>query len=107
MSLRRRFSCLSMLLATLLLSAVFAPSSAAQQPTGAWKALTAERIYSQPSLSGRLTRRLAGTPDGKQLNYFETKGAGKDAKTELWVMDAASEQHRLLVAADEPQSLLP
>ncbi len=49
MSLRRRVSCLSMLLATLLLSAVFAPSSAAQQPTGAWKALTVERIYSQPA----------------------------------------------------------
>src|SRR6266446_2333847 len=107
MSLRRRVSCLSMLLATLLLSAVFARSSAAQQPTGAWKALTVERIYSQPSLSGRLTRGLAWTPDGKQLNYFETKGAGKDAKTELWVMDAASGERRLLVAADKLESILP
>src|SRR6266481_4574411 len=107
MSLRRRVSCLSMLLATLLLSAVFAPSSAAQQPTGAWKALTVERIYAQPSLSGRLTRGLAWTPDGKQLNYFETKGAGKDAKTELWVMDAASGERRLLVAADKLESILP
>src|SRR6266851_9390354 len=107
MSLRRCVSCLSMLLATLLLSAVFAPSSAAQQPTGAWKALTVERIYSQPSLSGRLTRGLAWTPDGKQLNYLETKGAGKDAKTELWVMDAASGERRLLVAADKLESILP
>src|SRR5712692_311286 len=107
MSLRRRVSCLSMLLATLLLSAVFAPSSAAQQPTGAWKALTVERIYSQPSLSGRLTRGLAWTLDGKQLSYFETKGEGKDAKTELWVMDAASGERRLVVAADKLESILP
>src|SRR5229473_2526910 len=107
MSLRRRVSCLSMLLATLLLSAVFAPSSAAQQPTGAWKALTVERIYSQPSLSGRLTRGLAWTPDGKELSYFETKGEGKDAKTELWVMNAASGERRLVVAAVRLESTLP
>src|SRR6266478_4340162 len=107
MSLRRRVSCLSMLLATLLLSAVFAPSSAAQQPTGAWKDLTVERIYSQPSLSGRLTRGLAWTPDGKELSYFETKGDGKDAKTELWVMNAAPGERRLLVAAVKLESTLP
>jgi len=38
-----------MLLATLLLSVFFATSTAAQQPSGAGKALTVERIYSQPS----------------------------------------------------------
>jgi dipeptidyl-peptidase-4 len=66
-----------------------------------------ERIYSQPSLSGRLTRGLAWTPDGKGLSYFETKGSGKDAKTELWVMDAASGERRLLVPADKLESILP
>jgi dipeptidyl-peptidase-4 len=95
------------LLATLLLSAFFAASSAAQQPTGAGKALTVERIYSQPSLSGRLTRGLVWTSDGKQLSHFETKGSGKDAKTELWVMDAANGERRLLVAADKLESILP
>jgi dipeptidyl-peptidase-4 len=73
----------------------------------AGKALTVERIYSQPSLSGRLTRGLAWTPDGKQLSYFETKGLGKEAKTELWVMDAASGERRLLVAADKLETILP
>jgi dipeptidyl-peptidase-4 len=107
MSLRCRVSCFSVFLAPLLYSAFFVPFSAAQQPTGAVKALTVERIYSQPSLSGRLTRGLAWTPDGKQLSYFETKGSGKDAKTELWVMDAASGERRLLVAADKLESILP
>src|SRR6266851_8886181 len=107
MSLRCRVSCFRVLLATLVLSSFLSPSSAAQQPTGAGKALTVERIYSQPSLSGRLTRGLAWTPDGKQLSYFETKGAGKEAKTELWVMDTANGERRLLVAADKLESILP
>src|SRR5712671_3973405 len=107
MPLRRCISSFSAVSATLLFSAFLAPFLEAQQPAGAAKALTVERIYSQPSLSGRLTRGLAWTPDGKQLNYFETKGAGKDAKTELWVMDAASGERRLLVAADKLESILP
>jgi len=107
MSLRNRVSCFPMLLATLLLSAFLAASSPAQQPTGAGKALTVERIYSQPSLSGRLTRGLVWTPDGKRLSYFETKGSGKEAKTELWEMDAASGERRLLVSSDKLESILP
>ena len=107
MSLRSRVSCFPMLLATLLLSVFFATSTAAQQPTGAGKALTVERIYSQPSLSGRLTRGLVWTPDGKRLSYFETKGSAKEAKTELWEMDAASGERRLLVASDKLESILP
>jgi dipeptidyl-peptidase 4 len=107
MSLRRRISLVSVLLAILLHSAFFAPSSAAQQPAGSGKALTVERIYSQPSLSGRLTRGLAWTPDGKQLSYFETRGSGKEAKTELWVMEARSGERRLLVAAEKLESILP
>src|ERR1700682_6301242 len=107
MTLRSRVSCFPMLLATLLLSVFFATSSAAQQPTGAGKALTVERIYSQPSLSGRLTRGLVWTPDGKRLSYFETKGSAKEAKTELWEMDAASGERRLLVASDKLESILP
>src|SRR5467141_1374907 len=107
MSLRRRVSSFSMLLATLLFSAFLATSSAAQQPAGARRALTVERIYAQPSLSGRLTRGLAWTPDGKSLSYFEIKGSGKEAKTELWVMDATSGERRLLVAAGKLESILP
>ncbi len=107
MSLRNRVSCFPVLLATLLLPAFFATSSAAQQPASARKSLTVERIYSQPGLGGRLTRGLAWTPDGKGLSYFETKGSGKEAKTELWEMDAASGERRLLVSSDKLESILP
>ena len=107
MPLRCRVSCLSFFFAALYCSPMIAPPLAAQQPAGAGKILTVERIHSQPSLSGRLTRGLAWTPDGKGLSYFETKGSGKDAKTELWVMDATSGERRLLVAADKLESILP
>jgi dipeptidyl-peptidase 4 len=108
MSLLRHCSRSSVFLSTFALVAVLSPSSAAQQAGAApGKALTVERIYSQPSLSGRLTRGLVWTPDGKALSYFETKGSGKEAKTELWVMDAASGERRLLVASDKLESILP
>jgi dipeptidyl-peptidase-4 len=107
MSLRWRVSCFFVLFATLLLSAFLDPPSTAQQPTGTGKALMVERIHAQPSLSGRLTRGLAWTPDGKRLSYFETKGSGKEAKTELWTMEGASGERRLLVAADKLETILP
>src|SRR5260370_41684109 len=108
MSLLPRFPRSSAFRSALPLVAILSPSSAAQHPaTASGKALTVERIYSQPSLSGRLTRGLAWTPNGKELSYFETKGSGKEAKTELWVMDAANGQRRLLVASDKLESILP
>jgi len=103
----RRVSIVSVLFTALFCSTGFAVFSAAQRPAGAGKTLTVERIYSQPSLSGRLTRGLAWTPDGKALSYFETKGTGKEAKTELWVMDARSGERRLLVGAAKLESILP
>src|SRR5260370_31711249 len=98
----------SLLLAAGIVAFAGLPScTEAQQLAAAGKQLTVERIYSQPSLSGRLTRGLAWTPDGNELSYFETKGSGKETKTELWVMDAANGQRRFLVAADKLESILP
>ena len=71
------------------------------------KPLTVDRIYSQPSLSGQLTRGIAWTPDSKQISFFKTDGAGKETKTELWVMDVATGQRRALLSADKLESLLP
>ncbi|HEX4544924.1 MAG TPA: DPP IV N-terminal domain-containing protein [Candidatus Acidoferrum sp.] len=110
MSLRRRLFCAAELLTVFLLFLFVTHLSAAQQPAAiprAGKALTVERIYSQPSLSGRLTRGLTWTPDGRQLSYFETRGAGKQATTDLWVMDAGSGERRMLVAAEKLEAVLP
>src|SRR6266478_5617508 len=103
--------------ATLLLCCTdFALVANAQQPAArapapavapAYKALTVDRIYSGPSLNGVLTKGIAWAPDSKQLTYLETKGAGKEAKTELWVMDIATGQRRMLLSADKLESMLP
>ncbi len=76
----------------------------AVEPAGT---LTVDRIYSQPSLGGRLNRGLAWSPDNTKLSFFETTGVGKDAKTDLVVIDAASGQRSVLITADKLDSLLP
>ncbi len=60
------------------------PFAAAHQAAAKSGQLTVDRIYSQPSLSGRLTRGISWSPDGKRLTYLDAKGSGRDAKTELW-----------------------
>jgi dipeptidyl-peptidase 4 len=83
-----------------------AASICAGQESGR-KALTVERIYSAPSLSGRATRGLAWAPDAKTVSFFEVKGAGRETKTELWAMDAATGERRVLVSAEKLEGLLP
>jgi len=82
-----------------------APAAAAAPAS--YKPLTVDRIYSHPGLSGQLTRGIAWTPDSKQLSFFRSEGAGREAKTELWVMDVASGQRRLLLSAEKLESVLP
>jgi len=97
-------SCASSSLA--LLALALAPCSNAQV-TAPGKPLTVGRIYSQPSLNGMLTPGLRWTPDGTQLSYLQREGTGKEAKTELWAMDAGTGARRLLVAADKLEAILP
>lgn len=79
----------------------------AQENAAPAKALTIERIYGAASLSGRLTRGVAWAPDGKQLSFFETRNEGKKSATELWTMDPATGQRKLLIAADKLETVLP
>jgi dipeptidyl-peptidase-4 len=69
--------------------------------------LTVKRIYSQPSLSGKPTRGVQWTPEGKSISYLETTGEGQDAKTELWAIDATSGRRRMLVSAEKMAAMLP
>jgi dipeptidyl-peptidase-4 len=76
----------------------------AQEQSGV---LTIKKIYGQPGLGGRLYRGVQWAPDGKMVTFFEVKGAGKDTKTELWTLDVASGQRRLLVSAEKLETVLP
>ena len=89
---------------TLVIS-VLAASVAAQTGTSS-KALTVEKIYGQSSLSGRLSRGIEWSPDGKTLTFFEANAADH-GRTDLWAMDAATGKRRVLVSADKLESLLP
>lgn len=77
------------------------------QGTGSGRTLTVERIYSQPSLSGRLYSALSWTRDGKLLTYLETKGRGKDAKKELWGISTQTGERKLILSPEKLESALP
>src|SRR5215813_12153290 len=76
-------------------------SSSTNSDSASPKSLTVDRIYSQPSLSGRITHGLTWSPDSKQLSFFDETGTDRSAKTELWVMDAATGERRLLIPAEK------
>jgi dipeptidyl-peptidase-4 len=84
--------------------AVFASARHAYAQSGQ---LTVDRIYSQPSLSGRLTRGIAWAPDSKRFSFLETTGTGKEAKTALGVMDAATGERSQLISVEKLESVLP
>ena len=68
------------------------------------KALTVERIYSYPSLSGRILRDTVWSPDGKLLTYLsdETDPGGP----QIWAVDAATGQRRVLVDNQHLRNIL-
>ncbi len=84
-----------------------APAALAQAvaPAAAAKALTLDRILSPPFLGGRGTQGLQWAPDGKRFSYLERKGAGRDAVVELWTMDAATGERKVLVNGETLKSV--
>jgi dipeptidyl-peptidase 4 len=106
----RRFACRKLLIAFMLGALSTQPFASAQQetaPTPQPGELTVDRIYGQPGLSGRLTRGIAWSPDGKRLTFLETKGTGKEAKTELSVLDPSSGERSMLISSDKLETILP
>src|SRR5215468_2673721 len=84
--------------------AAFATSKLSAQSSAE---LTVKRIYSQPSLSGRASRGVQWSPDSKLVSFLETKGQGKESKTELWAMDSGTGERRTLVSAEKLESIVP
>ena len=69
--------------------------------------LTVKRIYSQPSLSGKLYSGVQWTPDGKTVSYFDSNEQGKEDRSELWGLVVATEQRRVLVPWEKITAILP
>ena len=96
----------------LLICAIAAAPSAAQQHTSAaaqasFKQLTVDRIYSEPSLNGHLTRGVQWMPDSKQISFFDNKTVGSEMKSELWSLEVATGQRHLLLSTDKLDAVLP
>jgi len=85
----------------------FAQARQTTDPAAKSGELTVDRIYSQPSLSGRLTRGIAWSPDGKRLTYLDTQGTGRDAKTELASLDPSTGERSVLISSDKLESIFP
>ena len=83
---------------SLALSAALGIAAWGQNGTG--KQLTVERIYSAPSLSGRLTPGIEWAPDGKRISYIERNSPRANGGSELWTMDAATGERKVLVQAE-------
>lgn len=65
-------------------------------------ALTLERIFSDPDLSGTTPRLARLTPDGERVTYL--KGRESDSNLlDLWVFDIESGEHRKWIDAREVQ----
>ncbi len=86
--------------AALLPASARAQAAAAPAQSGAKKELTLERIYSAPPLNWRLMQGIQWAPDGKRFSYLERKGQGANATLELWTMDAATGEKKVLIPAD-------
>ena len=90
-------------LAAGLAAVLAAPGWAQQTAPGApsTSALTVERIYGQPSLSGQLVQGVQWSPDGKLASYLQCSGEGANAKSDLWAMEAETGERRKLADADK------
>ena len=79
--------------------------AAQAQAAGAARALTVERIYSAPSLSGRVLRDTVWSPDGKWLSLSEpTRPIRAARKSGPWTPPPASAS--VLVDADHLRNVL-
>jgi dipeptidyl-peptidase-4 len=93
------FAVLVLILATVLLAPLGAQSSSPL------KALTIEAIYAPGGLTGRGPENMEWSPDGTKLSFIQRDDEGEHP--ELWSVDAATGEKKLLVSAAKLASLAP
>ena len=89
------------LLPLALLGASVSAAQAAAPPAGS--ALTIERMFAAPELSGQALRNPRFSPDGRLVTYLQGADDDKD-RLDLWGYDLGRREHRKLVDA---RSLVP
>ena len=89
-------------LAASLSTPLLAQSPAAQSG----KEITIDRLFRPPSLGGRTTQGIEWAPDSKRFSYLDRQGSGKNAEVQLWTMDAATGERKVLVNAETLKSVM-
>jgi dipeptidyl-peptidase 4 len=92
----------SALLALILGFVASRPSGAQTAPT---KPLTIEELFQPGGLGGRGPENVEWSPDGSKLSFVQRDDTGE--KGELWYVDAATGEKKVLVSAEKLASLAP
>ena len=82
------------LLATAMLASLPLAAQPAPQP------LTLERVFASPSLGGPRPRVLKLAPDGRLATLLKSRPGDKD-RFDLWAVDTATGQSRMLVDSEK------
>ncbi len=61
------------------------------------KPLTVERLFADPPLDGTLPREVKWLPGGASFSFLERTGTGKEARTTLFVEDAATGKREAVI----------
>ncbi|MGA7218604.1 MAG: DPP IV N-terminal domain-containing protein [Candidatus Sulfotelmatobacter sp.] len=80
-------------------------ASPLQAQSSAQKPLTIEAIFASGGLTGRGPETLEWSPDGSKLTFVQRNDAGEHG--ELWYVDAATGEKKILVSAEKLASLAP
>jgi len=88
-------------LALLCLASLLSPA----QSSAPVKPLTIESIYAPGGLAGRGPENLEWSPDGTKLTFVQRNDVGEQG--ELWYVDAATGEKKVLVSAAKLASLAP
>jgi dipeptidyl-peptidase 4 len=101
--LKRQISLISCVALLALFSMLGSNPAAAQ--TAPTKPLTIETMYQPGGLTGRAPETLEWSPDGTRLTFVQRDEKGE--KGELWYIDAATGEKKVLVSASKLASLDP
>ena len=99
---RVRIALLCLLMGTFVAGIEKAPARAQSAPT---KALTLDAMFQPGGLGGRGPESTAWSPDGSRLSFVQRDKTGE--KGELWYVDTATGEKKVLVSADKLAALDP
>src|SRR5690348_16596753 len=90
------------LLFSIFLTSAFALCQSAAQPA---KKLTIEGIFAEGGITGRAPETIKWSPDNKKISFVQRDDSGEHGQ--LWYVDAATGEKKVLVSEVKLQALAP